>query len=108
MNSDQIISYEATAKSRFLSVLSYLGILCLVPMILNKDDEYVNFHARQGLFLWMWGVLAIFGLYVPVVGRYFFSISALLIVLFSLIGILSVLMTRAWRFPIIGDWAERL
>ena len=105
---EEHITYEPNAKSRFLAMLSYLGILCLVPMLLNKEDEYVNFHARQGLFLWIWGVLAIFGLYVPVVGRLFFSVSALLIVLFSLIGILSVLLMRAWKFPFIGIWAEKL
>ena len=105
---EEHITYEPNARSRFLAMLSYLGILCLVPMLVNKTDDYVNFHARQGLFLWMWGVLAIFGLYVPVVGRLFFSVSALLIVLFSLIGILSVLLTRAWKFPFIGIWAEKL
>jgi uncharacterized membrane protein len=108
MPSDQLLSYEATVKTRFLAMLSYLGILCLVPMLVNTEDEYVNFHARQGLFLWMWGVLAIFGLYLPVVGRLFFSISAILIVLFSLIGILSVMLTKAWKFPFIGIWAEKL
>jgi uncharacterized membrane protein len=105
---EKLLSYEPSAKSRFLAMISYLGILCLVPMLLNKNDEYVNFHARQGLFLWMWGVLAIFGLYLPVVGRLFFGASAMLIVLFSLIGILSVLLTKAWKFPLIGVWAEKL
>ncbi|GMT41907.1 MAG: hypothetical protein IEMM0002_0318 [bacterium] len=108
MMQNDILSYEATAKSRFLALLSYFGILCLVPMLINKDDEYVNFHARQGLMLWLWGVLAIFGLYLPVVGRLFFSVSALLIVVFSLLGIMSVLLTKAWRFPLIGIWADKL
>lgn len=105
---EETLSYDPSAKSRFLAMLSYLGVLCLVPMLVNKEDEYVNFHARQGLFLWMWGVLAIFGLYVPVVGRLFFSVSAMLIALLSLIGILSVLLMRAWKFPLIGIWAEKL
>ncbi|HEB73389.1 MAG TPA: hypothetical protein ENI77_12330 [Nitrospirae bacterium] len=108
MDKKNIIESEGGFKPRFLSFVSYLGILCLVPLILNRDDEYVAFHARQGLVLWIWGVLAIFGLYVPVLGPMFFSVSALLIILFSIIGLLSVSLTKAWKIPVIGDWAEAL
>ncbi len=108
MAKEKVIDSEGGFKAKFLSFISYLGILCLVPLIINRDDEYVAFHARQGLVLWIWGVLAIFGLYVPVLGPMFFSVSALLIMIFSIIGLLSVVLTRAWKIPVIGDWAEAL
>ncbi|MBF0290351.1 MAG: hypothetical protein HQM14_21265 [SAR324 cluster bacterium] len=95
-------------RSYFLALISYLGILSLVPIIVNKEDEYVHFHARQGLVLWIWSVLAIFGLYVPVLGKFFFGFSAFIILVFSLIGILSVLFTKAWKLPFIGDMARIL
>ena len=41
-------------RSRFMAIVSYLGILCLVPLIMNRDDEFVYFHAKQGLIIWMW------------------------------------------------------
>ncbi len=108
MAKEKVIEGEGGAKSRFLAFISYLGILCLVPLVINNDDEYVDFHARQGLILWMWGVLAIFGLYVPVAGQMFFRVSALLIMIFSMIGLISVALTRAWKIPVIGNWAEAL
>ena len=108
MVAERIIESDGGAKTMFLALISYLGILCLVPLVVNRDDEYVSFHARQGLVLWMWGVLAIFGLYVPVLGPMFFSISALLIMVCSVIGIVSVTLTKAWRIPLIGAWAEAL
>ncbi|MBF0143865.1 MAG: hypothetical protein HQL57_10240 [Magnetococcales bacterium] len=94
--------------SKMLASLSYLGILSLVPLVVNRDDSYVRFHARQGIVLWMWEVLAIYLLVVPGIGRFFFSASLLLCFVFSVIGLASVLMGRAWKLPVIGDWAESI
>ncbi len=43
-----------------MAALSYMGILCFVPLLTNREDEYVHFHAKQGLVLWMWAVIAMF------------------------------------------------
>ena len=32
-------------------VLSYLGILCLVPLLVEKEDPEVKWHSRHGLVL---------------------------------------------------------
>ncbi|MBF0448117.1 MAG: hypothetical protein HQL67_07960 [Magnetococcales bacterium] len=107
-NTSWMLKRSRTTRSRLLALFSYLGVLCLVPLIFNKDDEYVNFHARQGLVLWIWGVLSIFSLHIPVAGAFFFSFSVLVIAMFAAIGIVSVVLTRAWRLPVIGMIASRL
>jgi uncharacterized membrane protein len=83
-----VLESEFNAKTYIMSMMSYLGILCLVPLLLNEEDEYVAFHARQGVVLWIWSVIAIFSLYVPVIGTFFFGLSAFLILIFSLILLL--------------------
>lgn len=108
MASDRTLEGDRSVRTKLLAMLSYMGVLCLVPLIVNKTNEFVMFHARQGLILWIWGVLAIFGLYVPAVGPLFFSVSALMITAFSLAGLVSVLLTKAWKFPMIGSWADAL
>ena len=95
-------------QSRFMAVLSYLGVLCLVPLIFSRDDEYVNFHARQGLILWVWSVLAIFSLHVPIIGPFFFSSSVFFITVLALVGLLSVLLSRMWHLPIVKMFAYKL
>jgi uncharacterized membrane protein len=91
-----------------LAALSYLGILCFVPLLLNRGDEFVQFHARQGLVLWMWGVLSIFALSLPGIGKWFFSFSGMVIMMFSALGLISVLLQRAWRLPLIHEVSQRL
>ncbi|MBF0110522.1 MAG: hypothetical protein HQL76_15245 [Magnetococcales bacterium] len=94
--------------AKMLAGMSYLGILSLVPLVVNREDSYVRFHARQGIILWMWEVLAIYSLAIPGLGRPFFSISGLLCFLFSVFGLASVIMGRAWKLPLIGNWAESI
>ena len=40
-------------------VLSYLGILAVVPLTLEKEDDFVQYHAKQGLTLFVYELIAI-------------------------------------------------
>jgi fumarate reductase subunit D len=108
MSNTMMLQREMGISSRVLAAMSYLGVLSLVPLVMNRDDSYVQFHARQGVVLWMWEVLAIYTLLVPGVGQFFFRITSIACLVLSVIGVVSVLLGRAWKFPIIGDWAARL
>ena len=94
-------------RSRVMAALSYLGILCFIPLLFSRGDAFVAFHARQGLVIWGWGVLALLALAIPGFG-WFYKISSSLIPILSFIGILSALLLQSWKFPLIGDVAERL
>ncbi len=95
-------------QSRLMAVISYLGILCFVPLLRNVDDEFVHFHAKQGLVIWMWGVVAIFSLYLPGIGKWMFSMSAMAVVAFSVIGIVSAVLNRAWKLPFVHPISNHL
>ncbi|MBF0422602.1 MAG: hypothetical protein HQL73_06390 [Magnetococcales bacterium] len=94
--------------TQIMAAMSYLGILSLVPLVLGNVTPFVRFHARQGVILWIWEVLAVFGLVVPVIGRVFFQVSSLLCFVLSVAGLVAVFLGRAWRFPIVGRLAEKL
>ncbi|MBF0268812.1 MAG: hypothetical protein HQL44_09480 [Alphaproteobacteria bacterium] len=95
-------------KSKLLAALSYLGILCFVPLLVSRDDEFVSFHAKQGLVIWMWGALAIFALHVPLLGKWVFGLSTMAVVAFSALGLLSVVFGRAWELPLISYVSARI
>lgn len=95
-------------KSRLMAIMSYLGILCFVPLLRNKDDEFVHFHAKQGLVIWMWSVLAIFAIYLPGVGNWLFSFSTLAVLILSTIGVISAALNRAWKLPLIYSVSNRI
>jgi len=107
MSQVETVQITSGLGPKILACMSYLGILALVPLILNRDDDYIRFHARQGVVIWMWEVLAIYALVIPG-GRIFFSVSSFLCFTLSVIGLMSVLLGRAWKLPMIGDWAESI
>ena len=95
-------------KPLVMAALSYLGILCFVPLMRNKDDEYVQFHAKQGLVLWMVAVLSMFVLEIPGIGKWFFGFSSMLVLVLSVAGLVSVAFRRAWKLPLVGYIADRI
>ncbi|MEO5332455.1 MAG: hypothetical protein H7839_10560 [Magnetococcus sp. YQC-5] len=105
---EELLQRDASVSSRIMALLSYLGVLSLVPLIVNRNDPYVRFHARQGVILWMWEVIAIYTLLMPGLGKLFFRFSSITCLALSLVGVLSVILGRAWKMPVIGKWAENL
>jgi fumarate reductase subunit D len=105
---EALVQSPSGTKSRLLAAISYLGIMCFVPLLVAREDEFVTFHAKQGLVIWMWSALAIFVLHVPVLGKWVFGFSAMLAIAFSALGLLSVVFGRAWKLPLISYVSERI
>ena len=93
-------SQKDVGENKIMALLSYFGILCLIPLLLKRDSRFVQFHAKQGLVL----MIGWFFAWIPIVG-WFFLIPILLIV--SIIGVVNVLEGRFVKIPIIGDLAEK-
>ena len=87
-------------ENKIIAILSYLGILCLVPLILKKDNEFVKFHAKQGL------VLAVGWFFVgfPFIGYFLWVILAI----FSIWGIINVLNGKRADLPIVSELAKKI
>ena len=90
------------------AILAYLWILCLVPLLLKKDNKFALFHAKQGLVLFI-GELAVtlIGI-IPIIGWMAFFVGTVLFGLLSLAGIVHVLIGDFWKMPIGGDIAEKI
>ena len=41
-----------------LAALSYISALFLVPMVFTPEDQFARYHAKQGLRLFLFGMLA--------------------------------------------------
>ena len=50
---------EDVKANKVMAVLSYIGILVLVPLLAgNKNSEYLRHHINQGLVIWIGSLLA--------------------------------------------------
>ncbi len=89
-----------------MGVLSYLGILVIIPFLMAKDDPFVKFHVKQGL------VLALIGLAAWFIGMNMWSMWSLIqivnlgVVILSIIGIVNVVGGHQKEIPLIGSLAK--
>ena len=95
-------------RTIIMAGLSYLGVLCFASLLVARDDAFVQFHARQGLVIWMTGMFALLLLHIPVVGEWIFGTSAMVVLAYSVLGIASVVCHRAWKLPLVSWVAERI
>ena len=91
-----------------MAVISYIGPLCLIPILSKEKDEFVRFHAKQGLVLFAGEVAiwAIFGL-MPFFW-YFANILGILWLVLSIIGIMNVMNKEKKELPLLGKFADKL
>ncbi|MCX6759386.1 MAG: hypothetical protein NT012_02385 [Candidatus Nealsonbacteria bacterium] len=102
---------EETSKkeqSNIMAILSYISVLCLIPILMKKKDEFVNFHAKQGFILFVaeaatWMVFSIF----PFLW-FLVNIFGLVWLVLSIIGIVNVLNKKKKEIPLLGRFAEKI
>lgn len=89
-------------KDKVYGVLSYLGILSLIP-ILNKENEFQHFHAEQGLTLYLISsaLLSIAGV-IPFIGGIVYTILGIGCCVYSVLGIINVCRNQMCELPFIG------
>ncbi len=100
-------------------VLSYFGLLALIPLLVEKDDREVQWHAKHGLVLTVaWFILfvvlqvvmivlgaisgglgCLFGLVTPLV--------ALAILVLHVMLIVKGINGERFKLPVLSDFADR-
>lgn len=100
-------------------VLSYLGLLALIPLLIEKDDREVQWHAKHGLVLMVTWVILFIALQIVamVLGAITSGLGCLIGLLFPFvsIGILVIhvlcivkgLKGERFLLPVVSDFASR-
>jgi len=53
MEEKNINNKKDIEENKVAAALSYVWILCLVPLFLKKNSKFCQFHAKQGLLLFI-------------------------------------------------------
>ena len=97
-------------KNKVMAVLSYIGILCLIPLLAAKESKFAQFHAKQGLVLFLAEVLLSILYAIPalnVVMVFVGWIIYILLVVLAIMGIVNALQGKYWKMPVLGGMAEK-
>ncbi|MFH0923794.1 MAG: DUF4870 domain-containing protein [Candidatus Falkowbacteria bacterium] len=90
--------------NKTLAALSYAWILCLVPLLGRRDSKFAQFHAKQGLVLFIIEIIAGLIFWVPLFGQ----LLMLAIAVVAVMGIIKALNGEWWKIPYIYEWSKKI
>ncbi|MFQ5454107.1 MAG: DUF4870 domain-containing protein [Candidatus Zixiibacteriota bacterium] len=95
-----------TEEGRMSAIMSYIPILCFVPLLNMKDNKEARFHARQGVLLFLIELIALIFL-IDGISDFVFKAILIVAVTLSVVGIYFALQGKNYKLPVIGDLAEK-
>jgi len=90
--------------NKTLATLSYAWILCLVPLLGRRDSKFAQFHAKQGLVLFVIEIIAGLIFWVPLFGQ----LLMLALAVVAVMGIIKALNGEWWKIPYIYEWSKKI
>ncbi len=97
-----------TQSEKFLSAIGYLGVLCLVPLLLERKSVFAQHHGRQGLVLLIAWLLIWMGNLIPILGQIVWVIGSVIFIMLIMLGMINAFAGKMWEMPLLGVYAKRL
>ncbi len=91
-------------KNKTIAALSYVWILFLLPLLLKRRSKFAQFHAKQGLVLFIIEIAAGLFIWIPILGQ----IISLFLLVVCVIGIIKALNGEWWKMPYIYNWSKKI
>lgn len=97
--------YDADIESnRLFAALSYVWLLCLIPLLLRRRSSFARFHARQGFVLLIVELALGLAMWIPVIGQ----VLLLIVLVMSIVGFIKAYNGERYKMPFIHQWSEKL
>ena len=95
-------SEKEKEDGKLMAILSYVGVLSLVPYLAEKDNKWVRYHAIQGVNLLIIEAILYVVKMIPILGWIVGWLGSIVTLVISIIGIVNVCNGEAKELPIVG------
>lgn len=95
-------------ENKLIAAIGYVGILCLIPLLLKPKSKFAKFHGKQGLILVIGWVINFFIGIIPVLGWILGFIGMVALLVLSILGIIKSLAGEYWEMPYLAEYAEKI
>ncbi|MFH1359418.1 MAG: hypothetical protein ABIJ41_00080 [Candidatus Omnitrophota bacterium] len=90
---------------KIFAILSYISILCIIPLVLKKENDFVLSHGKQGLVIF----IAQVGLFIAsIVFPWLLKPGFFVLGVLSLWGIIEVLRGNYIELPVVFGIAKKI
>ncbi len=97
---------QQVVEGKIFAVMSYLSILCIIPLVFKKDNDFVLSHGKQGLVLFV-GQVGLFIISI-ILGPWILKLGMFVLLIFSFIGIIAVLKGQYFDLPVVANIAQKI
>lgn len=91
-------------KNKYIASLSYIGILVFVPLFLKRDSKFAQEHAKQGLILFIIGLLGSLVFRMSFIG----GLIGLAVFIVCVLGFFKCLSGEFWEVPLVGGFRNKI
>jgi uncharacterized membrane protein len=94
---------------KVIAAVGYIWVLFTVPLLLKRDNTYVQHHAKQGLILFLFEVAVILLGWLPVLGWFIIMpIGMLAAIILAVLGVINALQGNLWEMPFLAKYAKKI
>jgi len=93
---------------KFFAVISYVSFLCIITLVLKKNNKFALYHAKQGLVLFVMEVAAFILSIIPLLGWLVGVFGYALFLLVSLWAIMQAALGVYCRIPVVTKISEQV
>lgn len=86
---------------KFFAIISYVSFLCIITLVLKKNNKFALYHAKQGLVLFVMEVAAFILSIIPLLGWLIGVFGYALFLLASLWAIMQAALGIYCRIPVV-------
>ena len=99
---------ETTKKEKNTGMAVVAYIIFFLPLLTEaKKDSFVKYHVKQGLVLFLAGLLTRAIVSIPFIGWSLIMPFNLFLSVFFIIGVMNALGGKKEQLPVIGQFAEK-
>lgn len=98
---EEIITAPKTSDSNLMGAISYLWLLSIVMLLVKKDDAFVQFHAKQGVVLFVASMILWF---IPIIGW----LANILVFVAVIVGAIKAYQGEKYEMPLVSELAKKI
>jgi uncharacterized membrane protein len=95
-------------EHKLFAIISYLGVLCLVPLFLVKKSPFAQYHAKRGLVLFIAEMALSFVNIIPILGQMIWFLAIIFFSVMSITGMIKAWHGEKWEMPWLEKYVDKI
>ena len=100
----EFVDPQDVQNNKALAILSYIGLLFIIPLVAAPNSKFAKFHANQGLLLFLFDIIMGIVAVIPFIGWLIAVAGSVASLVFMIMGIVNAAKGEAKELPLIGKY----